>query len=112
MQFVLRFVIGGLVVSFFAAFGDVLKPKSFAGLFGAAPSVALATLALTVVANGKLYAAHEARSMVAGAVAMGVYAWATMQVIMRRHWRGTAASVVALTVWFACALGIWAAILR
>ena len=44
MDLVLRFVIGGLVVSSFAVLGDMLKPKSFAGLFGAAPSVALATL--------------------------------------------------------------------
>jgi hypothetical protein len=36
---------------------DVLKPKGFAGLFGAAPSVALATLALTIATLGKLYAA-------------------------------------------------------
>jgi Protein of unknown function (DUF3147) len=41
-QFLIRFVIGGLVVSVFAICGDVLRPKSFAGLFGAAPSVALA----------------------------------------------------------------------
>jgi hypothetical protein len=39
----LRFVIGGVVVLFFALFGDMFKPKSFGGLFGAAPSVALAT---------------------------------------------------------------------
>jgi len=45
-QFLIRFVIGGLVVSVFAICGDVLRPKSFAGLFGAAPSVALASLAL------------------------------------------------------------------
>src|ERR1700730_14946463 len=62
---ILRFVIGGVVVSAFAALGDVLKPKSFAGLFGAAPSIALATLGLTIAANGKMYAAAEARSMVA-----------------------------------------------
>jgi len=44
---------GGMIVSLFASLGDVLKPKSFAGLFGAAPSVALATLGLTVLADGK-----------------------------------------------------------
>jgi len=32
-------------VSAFAVIGDLFKPKSFGGLFGAAPSVALATLA-------------------------------------------------------------------
>jgi hypothetical protein len=54
--------------------GDVLNPKSFAGLFGAAPSVALATLGLTIFADGKPYAAMEARSMIAGAVGFFVYA--------------------------------------
>jgi hypothetical protein len=43
----IRFMIGGIFVSVFAVLGDVLKPKRFAGLFGAAPSVALATLILT-----------------------------------------------------------------
>ena len=44
-QILIRFIIGGMIVSAFAIIGDVLKPKTFAGLFGAAPSVALATLA-------------------------------------------------------------------
>ncbi len=56
-QLIFRFVVGGFIVTLFAALGDVLKPKSFAGLFGAAPSVALATLGLTIAADGKLYAA-------------------------------------------------------
>ena len=71
---ILRFLIGGTVVSLFAVLGDIFRPKSFAGLFGAAPSIALATLGLTIHHNGKLYAAIEARSMMAGAVAMAVYA--------------------------------------
>jgi hypothetical protein len=32
MEYVLRFLIGGAVVSLFAVFGDVLRPKSVAGL--------------------------------------------------------------------------------
>ena len=47
-QILIRFLVGGAVVSVFALIGDLVKPKSFAGLFGAAPSVALATLGLTV----------------------------------------------------------------
>ena len=43
------FFVGGVVVSLFAILGDPLKPKSFAGLFGAAPSIAPATLGLTIV---------------------------------------------------------------
>jgi hypothetical protein len=34
---VFRFFVGGVVVSIFAILGDLLKPKSFAGLIGAAP---------------------------------------------------------------------------
>ena len=68
-ELIYRFIIGGIVVSLFALTGDVLKPKSFAGLFGAAPSVALATLSLTLLKNGKSYAALESRSMIAGSLA-------------------------------------------
>ena len=70
----IRFVVGGTVVAFFAVLGDLLKPKSFAGLLGAAPSVALATLSLTVLNDGKAYAQAEARSMIVGAIAFFIYA--------------------------------------
>jgi hypothetical protein len=62
VDYSLRFFIGGLAVSFFALLSDVLRPKSFAGLFGAAPSVALGTLDLhfidMVVTTCGDYAAH------------------------------------------------------
>ena len=70
MQIIFRFIIGGLVVSLFAAFGDAVKPKSFAGLFAAAPSVAMATLGLTIMTEGKLFVATEARSMIYVGVAV------------------------------------------
>ena len=60
----LRFLFGGIIISGFAALGDIFRPKSFAGLFGAAPSIALATLGLTIAHSGRLYAAIEARSMI------------------------------------------------
>ncbi|MGC2753462.1 MAG: DUF3147 family protein, partial [Candidatus Acidiferrum sp.] len=69
MPLIFRFVVGGIIVSIFAILGDLLKPRSFAGLFSAAPSVALATLGLTILTDGKRYAALESRSMIAGAVA-------------------------------------------
>jgi hypothetical protein len=69
-----RFLIGGGVVSAFALCGDVLKPKTFAGLFSAAPSVALATLGLAIPKQGRDYVSLESRSMIAGAVAFFVYA--------------------------------------
>jgi hypothetical protein len=70
MSFLFRFLIGGLVVCAFASLADTLKPKTFAGLFSAAPSVALATLALTVSQDGRRFAAEEARAMLAGAVGL------------------------------------------
>ena len=55
-QILIRFLVGGAFVSAFAIIGDLLKPKSFAGLFGAAPSVELATLGLTISTEGASYA--------------------------------------------------------
>jgi hypothetical protein len=107
VQIIIRFLIGGLVVSVFAVLGDMLKPKSFAGLFGAAPSVAIATLGLTVIANGKLYAAGEARSMIAGSAALLVYTWLVCQALMRRRWNVLAVACFSIPVWFIAAFGIW-----
>ena len=78
-----RFLIGGLVVSAFAVISDILKPKSFAGLFGAAPSIALATIGLTASANGTHYAALEARSMIAGALGFFVFVMCVTRILLR-----------------------------
>ena len=67
MEYVLRFLTGGFIVSAFAVVANVLRPTGFAGLFSAAPSVALATLTLTISSDGRTYAATEARSMIVGA---------------------------------------------
>ena len=112
MDWVVRFLIGGTIVSTFALIGDVLKPKGFAGLFGAAPSVALATLGLTIATEGKLYASVEARSMVAGAAAFFLYALACLYVIGVRHFKATPATLALLSIWMVSALGFWAAFLR
>ena len=104
---ILRFVIGGLFVTAFAVIGDLLKPKTFAGLFGAAPSVALATLALTIAKDGKHFAALEARSMLAGAAALCLYSLAVSRLTTRWHWPALRATVSALVVWFGTAFGLW-----
>jgi hypothetical protein len=59
-EYIVRFLIGGVAVSAFAMLGDILRPKSFAGLFGAAPSVALATLGIAVYRHGADYAPSKA----------------------------------------------------
>lgn len=111
-QFIFRFLIGGIVVSLFAVMGDVLKPKSFAGLYGAAPSVALATLGLTIFANGKQYASIEARSMIGGAFAFLVYAYVGMVLMKRFQVRASLATIPTLTIWALAAFGAWLIVLR
>lgn len=107
-EIVIRFLIGGFVVCAFATLGDMFKPKSFAGLFGAAPSVALATLGLTIASRGKLYAAVEARSMIAGAGAFFVYACCVSHVMMRFHSRALAITIAVIPLWFAVAFALGA----
>lgn len=112
MEILLRVVAGGVVVSAFALLGDLLKPKSFAGLFGAAPSVALATLVLTVMKEGKGYASIEARSMLLGALAFFLYACVVSRMLIRRRTPVLFTTSVAIVVWFACSFGLWYGVLR
>lgn len=103
----IRFLVGGAVVSLFAVLGDVLRPKSFAGLFGAAPSIALATVSLTIHNEGRAYAALEARSMVMGAVAFLLYAALASLILRRGRMSAMVTAVVLMPVWFAVSIGLW-----
>jgi hypothetical protein len=111
-ELLLRFVIGGVAVSSFATLGDLFKPQSFAGLFGAAPSIALATLGLTVATAGKDYAAAEARSMIAGAVAFFLYASCVSWLSMRYGWKAIVVTTSSIPLWFGTAFGLWYVCLR
>src|SRR5437660_2235080 len=106
-EILLRFLIGGAVVSAFALLGDLFKPKSFAGLFGAAPSVALATLGLTVATEGASYAATESRSMMAGAIAFMVYASCVSWVMMRYKLKALLVTMCSIPLWLGVAFGLW-----
>lgn len=107
-QFLIRFLIGGVVVSAFAVCGDILRPKSFAGLFGAAPSLALASLTLTFRQNGSAYVSIEAKSMMLGAVAFLAYAYFVGQVLKRTHAKALTVSILAMPLWFVLSFsGLW-----
>jgi len=112
IQILIRFLVGGAVVSVFALIGDVLKPKSFAGLFGAAPSVALATLGLTLATKGASYASIEARSMIAGAIAFFIFASLVSWSLMRYRFRALWVTTGAMPFWFAVAFGLWSVALK
>lgn len=105
-EYFARFVIGGVAVSIFAVLGDILRPKSFAGLFGAAPSVGLATLGIALMQHGATYAAVQGRAMIWGAAALLVYSIVVCQLLMRFHWNALPATLAALIAWLFVAFGL------
>jgi uncharacterized membrane protein (GlpM family) len=111
-EIIFKVIIGGAVVSGFALLGELLKPKSFAGLFGAAPSVSLASLALTVLKDGKAYASVEARSMLFGSFAFIVCAALISRILIRRRIQVLAATMCGIGVWFVVAFGLYCVVGR
>ena len=106
-ELVIRFLIGGFVVSVFAMMGDLFKPKSFAGLFGSAPSVALASLGLAAGKNGASFASTEAKFMIVGAVALFVYTSSISYFLGNCRRKALTISLAAAPSWFAVAFGLW-----
>ena len=107
-EYLVRFLVGGVVVSAFAMLGDLLRPKSFAGLFGAAPSVALATLGIAVHGQGADYAAQQTWAMTAGAIALAVYGLVVCQLLIRARLRAAPVTLVSLVVWLVVSFGLLA----
>jgi hypothetical protein len=112
LEYGLRFFAGGIAVSAFAALGDTLRPKSFAGLFGAAPSIALATLLITLSQKGAPFAAVEGRSMIVGAFALAAYSWVVCVLLKKFLLSSWTATMAALVVWFVAALGVSVALFQ
>ena len=109
LEYSLRFLAGGIAVSAFAVLGDGLRPKSFAGLFGAAPSIALATFLITLSQKGAPFAAVEGRSMIVGALALAAYCWTVCALLKKIQISSWAATMTAVVVWLVVAFGMLAA---
>jgi hypothetical protein len=88
-----------------------VRPKSFAGLFGAAPSIALATILITLSQKGAPFVAVEGRSMIAGAFALAAYSWTVCVLLKRFMMPSGAATMAAFIVWFAVAFALPATLL-
>jgi hypothetical protein len=112
LELIARFIIGGLIVSVFAVIGDVLRPKTFAGIFGAAPSVALATLGLTFALKGPSYAGMEGKAMVAGGVAFIAYSLVLGVVLLRSRAKSLVVAGSGWVLWGAIAFAAWGMFLR
>jgi Protein of unknown function (DUF3147) len=106
-EYLIRFLAGGIAVSAFAALGDVFRPKTFAGLFGAAPSIAIATLMIGLFNKDTHYVALEGRSMMLGAIALGLYSALSCQLMKRVQLSGIASTISAAAAWLVSAFGLY-----
>lgn len=100
-EMALRFVAGGLIVSLFSILGETFEPKTFAGLFGAAPSVAIVSLGLAYHLHGTASVATEARSMVLGALGFlsyGLTCVATLRRTAVEPWIGATSAWIAWAI--------------
>ncbi len=95
-EWLLRAVLGGAIVCAFAATGEMFKPKTFAGMFGAAPSVALVTLGMAFPKHAPAYVATEARSMILGALGLGAYSVVSIAIA---RWRAVPIWIGAIACW-------------
>ncbi len=105
----LKGVAGGALVAAFAVLSEGLEPKRFAGLFSAAPAVAIASLTLVLLDKGGHDARHSSEGMIAGGVGMGAYAAAAVPLLRRR--RASGAAGIALAAWVCVTAAVAAALL-
>jgi len=109
-EIIFRFLVGGAVVSFFALFGQAFKPQTFSGLFGGAPSVALATLGLAYVKHGRAWVVTESHAMIIGAVAFFAYGLACTFLGKRKGFPVWLSASVSWLAWFGVAALVFGAI--
>jgi uncharacterized membrane protein (GlpM family) len=101
---IVKALAGGSLVVLFSLLSESLLPKRFAGLFGAAPSVAIAGLAVTLVSKGVVDARDDSLGMIAGSVGMVAYACAAVLLLKRTP--SLVASVAGSGVWLVVAVAV------
>lgn len=104
MEYLVRFLAGGVVVSVFAMLADIIRPKSLAGLLSASPAVALVTLSITFANKEPAYASIEGRSMILGSVALSFYSAMVCCLLVRTRLSALTASLISLPVWLIISL--------
>jgi uncharacterized membrane protein (GlpM family) len=103
----IRGVVGGTFVVAFAVLSQMLGPKSFAGVFGAAPSIALASLLVTIAAKGEHAARIQSLSMIFAGFAMVAYCLTAVVTVDRfGALRGSAVALVSWGVVATLAYGV------
>lgn len=105
LSIAIKTVIGGLAVVCFSLVAECAKPKRFAGLFAAAPSVALASLAITAFQKGGHGTVAYAHGMLIGSAGMIAYCLVSLLLIERLH--ALAGSILSWLAWFIVAGGLY-----
>jgi hypothetical protein len=93
----IRVLTAGALVAAISVLVDTLKPKMFAGLFAAAPSVATVSLLVTGLATGAAKDSLSARGMIAGAIGLVCYSF--VAAVLIKHLQAVAGSVLAWVAW-------------
>jgi hypothetical protein len=98
LPIVLKGLVAGTFVVVFAVISRSVAPKSFAGIFGAAPSIALASLTITVLDKGAAPGRMQSFSMIFAGLAMVAYC--ATAVITVDRFGALRGSVIAFFSWF------------
>ena len=106
MDYVVRFVAGGLVVSLLPSSAMCCGPKVSRDCLAQPPSVSLVTLTLAFLKQGGDYVTVESRSMILGALALALYSVIVCQLLMRVRCSALAATGAAIAVWLVAAIGL------
>lgn len=100
---VVQALAGGTLVVAFALLGHALEPKRLAGIFSAAPSIAIAGLVVTVVALGDGPASRAALGMLFGAAGFVAFSVIVRPLVVRMG--AVAASLLGCCGWILVAVG-------
>ena len=105
-----RALLSGTLVVAFSVLGEVLRPKSFAGIFAAAPSIALASLLIVGMAQGTFDIVLAASGMLVGAVALTVALVVGIDSVKR--FRGKWGSFAIIGTWLVAAGSLYVVVMR
>ncbi|MBC6463106.1 DUF3147 family protein [Actinomadura sp. HBU206391] len=98
VEILLKALCGGIFVLAFALISEMVMPKRFAGIFSAAPSVALGSLAVSLVTKGAHEVEAAAVGMSAGANALLAYSAAAVPAL--RRFGALRGAGIAIFAWF------------
>lgn len=109
-QLVLKALASGLLVVVFSLIAEAVRPRSFAGLFGAAPSIAIVSLILVETSKGAQAVREQSVAMMFGALTLAVYCVVATDAVDR--FGGLRGSIAVFVAWFAVAGASWGLVLR